>query len=73
MTEIYLIEKGWIDPMENRNASGYTPHGFKLTEDDAKSFCESQGFWTSDDCWEIGIFNKNEKMYKYKYQKLSLI
>jgi len=24
-TSLFLIYKGWIDPLENRNASGYKP------------------------------------------------
>jgi hypothetical protein len=72
METVYLIEKAWIDPLENYNADGYKPHGFILTEEEAKSFCESKGYWTSKDCWSLIRF-KDEKMPKYRYKKLDII
>ena len=68
--DIFLISKGWIDPMENRTASGYEPYSYTKSEEEAKTFCESQGYWTDKDCWEISLMN-NEQMPKYKYEKLS--
>ena len=38
MGSIFLIEKGWLDPMENRSADGYEPFGYKMTEQEAKDF-----------------------------------
>jgi len=69
MDSIFLIEEGWIDPMENRNADGYKPFGFKLTEQEAKDFCESRGYWTADDCWSID-HKPNGKMWKYRYTEI---
>jgi hypothetical protein len=69
MDSIFLIEKGWIDPIENRNADGYKPFGFKLTEQEAKDFCESQGYWTAVDCWSIR-YKPNGKMWKYRYTEI---
>ena len=66
--EIYLLEKGWIDPMENRDADGYDPYGYFITEDEAKEFCESKGYWTRKDCWSI-----MEKMPKYRYKKIKYL
>lgn len=68
--EIYLIEEGWIDPMENRDATGYTIYGYVESEDEAKKFCESKGYWTHKDCWAIGLLNKGEVMPKYRYKKI---
>jgi hypothetical protein len=72
METVYLIEKGWIDPLENHNADGYKPFGFMLNEEDSKSFCDSKGYWTKKDCWSINFY-KGGKMPKYKYKKLNLI
>jgi hypothetical protein len=69
MGSIFLIEKGWIDPMENRNADGYEPFGFKLTEQEAKDFCELHGYWTDRDCWSIQ-FKPNKVMSKYRYEEI---
>ena len=69
--DIFLIEKGQIDPLENYTASGYKVFGYMLNEAEAIEFCESQGFWTSKDCWEIK-YSKNARMPKYKYTKISL-
>ena len=67
---IFLIQKGWIDPMENHNSTGYIPFGYMITEQEANMFCESEGFWTKKDCWGI---MPGEKMPKYKYNKIILI
>jgi hypothetical protein len=69
MGSIFLIEKGWIDPMENRKADGYEPFGFKMTEQEAKDFCELQGYWTGDDCWSIQ-YKPNGRMWKYRYKEI---
>lgn len=69
MDSIFLIEKGWIDPTENRNADGYEPFGYKLIEQDAKEFCELHGYWTQDDCWSIRYIS-NKRMWKYRYKKI---
>lgn len=69
MGSIFLIEKGWIDPMENRNADGYEPFGYKMTEQDAKDFCELHGYWTGDDCWSIK-YKQNQRMWKYRYKEI---
>ena len=66
---VFLIEKGWIDPMENRNAAGYNPFCYVNTEEDAKLFCESQGYWTVEDCWIIH-YSPDKKMPKYRYSEL---
>lgn len=66
---IYLIEKGWIDPMENRNTDGYEPFTYKLTEQDAKDFCEQQGYWTDKDCWSVAYY-PNKQMAKYRYKEI---
>ncbi len=69
MGSIFLIEKGWIDPLENRNADGYEPFGFKLTEQEAKDFCLSHGHWTGRDCYSIH-FKPNKIMSKYRYKEI---
>ena len=66
---IFLIEKGWIDPMENRNADGYEPFGYRLTEEEAKQFCDSYGYWTEKDCYSIA-YKAGNKMAKYRYTEI---
>jgi hypothetical protein len=66
---IYLIEKAWLSPMENRNADGYEPFGYKLTEAAAKRFCESKGFYTEKDCWSVSVYPKKQ-MPKYRYKAI---
>ena len=65
--KIFLIEKGWIDPMENKNASGYKTHSYVKSEKEAIDFCEKNGYWTGDDCWDIRL-TPNDKMYKFRYK-----
>ena len=69
---IYLIEKGFIDSMENRNADWYEPYGYKITEQEAKDFCDSFGYWTVEDCWSIAYL-PNKNMMKYRYKEIKLI
>lgn len=64
--KIYLIEKGWIDPLENKKAMGYETHSYTESEEKAIKFCEKHGYWTGDDCWEINL-TPNNKMPKYRY------
>lgn len=66
---IFLIENGWIDPMENRIADGYEPFGYKFTEKEAKEFCDSQGYWTDKDCYSIA-YKAGNKMAKYRYTEI---
>jgi len=52
---IFLIEKIWIDPMDNHHAVGYNPIGyFEGTEQEASEYCHTNGrIYTKKDCWEI--------------------
>ena len=70
MSKIFLIEKAWVDPMENRNACGYTIHSYMTNEEEAKTFCESKGYYTSKDCWEVK-YSYGDKMPKYRYTELN--
>jgi hypothetical protein len=69
---IYLIEKGFIDSMENRKADWYEPYGYKLTEQEASEFCDSFGFYTEKDCWSIA-YHPDKIMPKYRYKEIKLI
>ena len=70
-TTVALIEKAWLDPMENDNAAGYAPHGYMMSMEEAKNFCESQGFYTSEDCWAVK-YEYRGKMPKYRCSELHL-
>ena len=72
MEKIFLIEKAWIDPMENYNADGYKPFGFVLTEKEAVDFCDKGGVYTGEDCWSIK-YKPNGKMSKYRFIELKNI
>ena len=50
-------------------ADGYKPFGYKLTEQEAKDFCDSHGYWTDKDCWSI-VYHPNKRMPKYKYMEI---
>ena len=67
--KIYLIEKGWVDPMENKNPTGYDVHAYTTSEQEAIEFCEKKGYWTGDDCWAISFTSEN-KMAKYRYREV---
>ena len=66
---IFLIYEAWIDPLENRNAHGYKPCGYRLTEEAAKHICNNGGHFTEEDCWSIAHV-KGKKLPKYKYEMI---
>jgi hypothetical protein len=71
MESIYIIEKGWIDYLENnpQSATGYEPCGFVLTEEEAKQICNKSGSWTEFDCWAIAVYYSGN-MPKMRYREL---
>jgi hypothetical protein len=66
---VYLIEKIWVDPMENHNAVGYDPHTFRFSEAEAKLFCEKGRMYTKADCWAISLGN----MPEFRCKKIPLL
>ncbi len=70
MKEIFLIEKAWLDPMENINADGYEPAGFVETEEEAQKICTEGGYYTPVDCWSIQ-FHPEKRMRRFRYSKLT--
>jgi len=70
MNEIFLIEEGWVDPMENRDADGYKPIGFVNTLEEAKKIVNEGGHYTPEDCWSVAYLPYNGIMPKFKYTKL---
>ena len=73
MKKIFLIEKAWIDPMENRDAHGYKIIGFKLTEEEAKKYCKNKGYYTPNDCWSIEYIVPVKLLPKYKYNEIKIL
>lgn len=68
--EIFLIEEGWVDPMENHNADGYKPIGFVTTLKAAEKIVNEGGHYTPEDCWSVQYTPYNGVMPKFKYTKL---
>lgn len=64
---IFLIEKLWLDPMENRKPYGYSPDCYVTTEEEAEAFCNQGRRYTSKDCW--GIYAA-EGIPLYQYKKI---
>jgi hypothetical protein len=65
----YLIEKLWIDPMENHRADGYSPFGYTNTKEEAENFCMKGKTFTKEDCWSLMFGSKPE----YRYSELKNI
>jgi len=74
MKKIYLIEKTWIDNLENRNAWGYETIGFVEKLEEAVKIVELGGRHKKDDCWEMNVeVNdrcKKEYPAKYRYKEI---
>ena len=64
LNSIFLIEKLWLDSMENNidSAKGYKPIGFVTNEKEAIDICNNGKIYTSKDCW--AIFGE-EKEFRY--------
>jgi hypothetical protein len=74
----YLIEKLWIDPLENlrQNAYGYKPLGYVDTEEEAKAFCATGRLFTGEDCWALDVGPAEEVKNagaQYRYRPLEHI
>ena len=67
---IYLLEKIWIDPMENTHAYGYMPFAYADTEMEAKSVCASGRDYTAKDCWALEYAGA---MPQYRYTEIDNI
>jgi len=71
MDKIYLIEKTWIDNLENRDAYGYSPVGFVKTIEEAEKIVSDGGRHKKGDCWEMnvcvraGIIKEYPTVYRY--------
>ncbi len=66
---IYLIEKIWMDYMENHNhtALGYDVLGYIEGESNAISFCTKGRNYTKKDCWAIW---QKEGLPEFRFSKL---
>ena len=75
MTKIYLIEKTWIDNLENNNAWGYSHIGFVETEEEAIKIVEEGGKHKKGDCWQINVHIRcgilKEFPNKYRYEEVA--
>lgn len=51
---VYVIQKLWVDPLENRNADGYDAVGAFLTKREAEKWVsENQEYWGKEKCWSL--------------------
>ncbi len=75
MDTIYLIEKTWIDNLENRNAWGYSPVGFVKTKKEAEEIVEKGGRHKEKDCWEMDVMFRvsiaKDYPTKYRYKEIT--
>jgi hypothetical protein len=65
LTAVFLIEKIWLDSLENEigSAKGYLPFGYVNSEKEAVEFCNSGRIYTSKDCWAV---SGEEKQFRYR-------
>jgi hypothetical protein len=57
--KIYLMEKAWCDPLENRNDFGYKMVGYVGSEDVAKEIVAEAGFLRGDETWSLSFAKPN--------------
>lgn len=54
---VYLIERLWVDPMENRNAFGYKPIGVVESKREADRIIELEHVSKKDHPWPLNYSN----------------
>lgn len=53
-TKVYVLEKLWVSPLENRDAHGYSPCGAFTKKYYADKWIEeNQEQWGQDKCWSL--------------------
>ena len=64
----YLIEKIWIDNLENQwaQAFGYEPYAIVDTKKEAQDFCRQGRKYTPKDSWVLGIERESAPEFRYK-------
>ena len=67
---IYLLEKMWVDPMENNHAYGYMPFAYAETKEVAEEVCASGREYTAKDCWALEYAGS---MPQYRYSEIDNI
>lgn len=64
---VWLIERLWIDHLENHNAYGYEAIGFVSSEERARQICISSYIPTSYYPWPLEVsFGKNKEVSEYR-------
>lgn len=63
---IFLIEKIWIDNLENRDSWGYSPTSFVYNLKEAEQIVASGGRCNKDECWAFEYQKEMPKKYRYK-------
>lgn len=66
---IFLIEKAWFDPLENRVAHGYEVHSFVNSKVEAEQIVIEGGHFTEKDSWSIGLL-PGKKLPKFRYKEI---
>jgi hypothetical protein len=66
---IYLVEKLWIDSMENQNAHGYSPVGYVESEEEAIALT-LEVVQVSVSPWPLKYANGGDPVPRYRYKEL---
>jgi hypothetical protein len=66
---IFLIERMWLDPLENEScrAMGYECFRYVETLEEAEKFCKESSKLTNKDCWAIG---RNKELPRFRYKEI---
>ena len=65
---IYLIEKMWLDPMENHNAFGYRTEGYVDSLKEAESIVDASKFVEKEKCWQLQYY---PLMREYRFKEVT--
>lgn len=66
--EIYIIEKLWYDPTENRSAYSYRAYTWRGNKESAESFVTEGGNTPKDKCWAF-----TSDMPNYRVSRLDFL
>ena len=69
---IFLIERAWWDPLENRDDFGYEVIGYAKDEETAKRIVEEAGNLRGDETWSLSL-RRDKQPPRMRYKALEEI
>lgn len=72
---MFLIERYWFDPLENRHTYGWVPIGFVSNEAEAKRIVNLKQYEVAKNKWPLAYAVKNGEKYApaFRYKQVAYV